>query len=278
MTMKLSKFSIFPFAALWTVLWLVPAGVGSGAAAAALESGGTARVSGIVDGDTLVLESPVLGADQVRLVGIQAPKLPLGRAGFRKWPLADDAKSALEALVLGRIVELRFGGRRLDRYGRLLAHLYLLGENGDGETWVQGRLLEDGMARVYSFSDNRALIADMLKTEAAGRANRRGIWGNGAYAIRSVAETLGLIGSFQLVEGTVLDAATVKGRTYLNFGSDWRSDFTISMDAAAGRLFIDAGIDPLALKGKMVRVRGWLKKYNGPMIEVSHPEQIEALN
>jgi hypothetical protein len=35
------------------------------------------------------------------------------------------------------------------------------------------------------------------------------------------------------------------------------------------------GMDPATLKGRTVRVRGWLKQYNGPMIEVTHPEQME---
>ncbi len=47
-----------------------------------------------------------------RLVGIQAPKLPLGRPGFSTWPLAWEAKRALERLVLGQRVTLSFGGRR----------------------------------------------------------------------------------------------------------------------------------------------------------------------
>ena len=57
-----------------------------------------ARVVRIVDGDTLVLAD----RRQVRLVGIQAPKLPLGRAGFKAWPLAEEAKAALAGLALDR--------------------------------------------------------------------------------------------------------------------------------------------------------------------------------
>jgi len=76
----------------------------------------------------------------------------------------------------------------------------------------------------------------------------------------------------------VLDAATVKGRTYLNFGADWREDFTVSIDKRAMKLFKKSGFDLLALKNKRIRVRGWLKKFNGPMIEASHPEQIEVLD
>ena len=37
------------------------------------------------------------------------------------------------------------------------------------------------------------------------------------------------------------------------------------------------GFDLAAYDGRRVRVRGWLKSLNGPMIEVTHPEQIEVL-
>ena len=79
---------------------------------------------------------------RARLVGIQAPKLPLGRPGFKAWPLAAEAKAALAELTLGREVTLAYGGRRIDRHGRALAHLI----EGAG-IWVQGELLSRGMAR-----------------------------------------------------------------------------------------------------------------------------------
>jgi hypothetical protein len=41
--------------------------------------------------------------------------------------------------------------------------------------------------------------------------------------------------------------------------------------------FAAAGIDLRSLGGKRVRVRGTLAWRNGPMIEASHPEQIELL-
>ncbi len=134
--------------------------------AAILEAGTSARVVSVADGDTLTLDDGVI----VRLVGIQAPKLPLGRPGFKAWPLADEAKAALEALALGRRVTLYYGGRRNDRYGRALAHLYR-----DDGLWIQGAMLEQGMARVYSFSDNRGEVAAMLTWEAAARAGGLGI-------------------------------------------------------------------------------------------------------
>jgi len=249
------------------------AGPGPAVAAAAeipvLAPGGSAEVIAVIDGDTLVLDD----GREVRLVGLQAPKLPLGRPGFAAWPLAAEAKAALAGLTLGRRVRLAYGGRRGDRYGRLLAHLF------DAETgaWVQGALLAAGMARVYSFADNRARVAEMLALERAARAAGRGIWGDPFYAPRSAAEAGAHLGGFELVEGRVLTAAAVRGTVYLNFGADWRSDFTVAIRPAARETFAAAGVDPLAYAGRLIRVRGWLKSYNGPMIEATHPEQIEVL-
>lgn len=231
------------------------------------------RVTSVVDGDTVVLA----GGRQVRLVGIQAPKLPLGRPNFPTWPLAEDAKRALEELTLGREVELEYGGRRVDRYDRLLAHLFVAEPGGDGR-WVQGALLDQGLARVYSFADNRTRIDEMLALERRARAAERGIWADPFYRVRAPDQTERHIGSFQLVEGRVVAAAQVKGRVYLNFGPDWRSDFTVTLQSAVRRRFESEGIAPQAYQDRWVRVRGWLKSFNGPMIEVTHPEQIEVLD
>jgi endonuclease YncB( thermonuclease family) len=225
-------------------------------------------VRDVVDGDTVVLD----GGTQVRLVGIQAPKLPLGRPGFRPWPLAEESKALLETLTLGKSLRLSYGGRRIDRHGRLLAHL----EDAEGR-WIQGEMLSAGLARVYSFADNRSRISDMLALERKARATALGIWSKSYYSVRSATETPNFIDTFQIVEGRVVSAAVVRRRGYLNFGIDWRRDFTVTVAPRDRRLFDRAGLAIAAFEGKRVRVRGWLKSFNGPMIEATHPEQIELL-
>ena len=234
----------------------------------ALDGTEIARVTEIVDGDTVVL------ADgwEVRLVSIQAPKLPLGRVGFEPWPLADEAKAALASLCLGRDVRLAYGGARGDRYGRVLAHL--VDDNG---LWIQGALLDAGMARVYGFADNRELLPEMLAREAVARERRIGIWAHPFYAVRTPEEAERYLGHFELIQGRVVDVAVVRGRVYLNFGADWRRDFTATLASPVRRLFEAEGIDPMIYRGRIVRVRGWLKSYNGPMVDITHPEQIEVV-
>lgn len=231
----------------------------------------------IVDGDTLIVDPPFGDSGEVRLVGIQAPKLPLGRKGFETWPLAPEAKEALAEIALGKKLALSFGGVRRDRYGRWLAHLHVI-ENDQPGPWVQGEMLRRGLARVYSFPDNRAFVEEMLNLERDARAAGQGIWALPYYAIRGTDPGVlrSLRNSFQVIEGRVADAAQVKGWTYLNFGADWRTDFTVAIKYRDLKAF-DGILEPLTLKGQAIRVRGWLKEKNGPVIEVTHPEQIEVL-
>src|SRR5206468_2302122 len=128
--------------------------------------GGQAMVSAVIDGDTVMLAD----GRQLRLAGIAAPKRPLDRPDDSPWPLADAARSALAGLVLGRSVQLSYGGATSDRYGRVVAQL----RTAEG-TWVEGALLRSGLARVSSTADNRARVGDMLALEGEARAAGSGL-------------------------------------------------------------------------------------------------------
>jgi len=261
-----------PRAAVITALLLAsatPARAGDGPAIPEpLAPGEPGTVTEIVDGDTLFLDD----GREIRLVGIQAPKLPLGRAGFEAWPLSGEAKAALAGLAKGKRVTPAYGGRRMDRHERKLAHLF----RADG-AWLQAEMLRRGMARVYSFADNRALIRALQAIERDARRANKGIWAKPYYRIRTTTEVREDIGSFQLVMGRVRNTAKVDGRVYLNFGRNWRKDFTVNIPPERVQTFTKAGLDPLALDGRWIRARGWIESYNGPMIEATHPEQIEVI-
>lgn len=223
------------------------------------------RVKEIVDGDTVILSNDL----SVRLVGLQAPKISLGRKNFKDWPLGYEAKQVLSDIILNKDVMLYYGGREMDRYGRLLAHLFLI----DG-TWVQGEMLKRGMARVYSFADNRRLVNDMYEIEKAARNDKRGIWKLNFYKIKHEQSSGNFTNSFQIISGKIADVATVRNRTYLNFGEDYKTDFTIVVPNKVKSMFDKLAINLTDLEGKNIIVRGWLKYYNGPSIELSHPEQM----
>ncbi|MEQ9174875.1 MAG: thermonuclease family protein [Alphaproteobacteria bacterium] len=225
-------------------------------------------VVAVTDGDTLALADGRV----VRLVGIQAPKLALGRAHLSDWPLAGAARDHLAGLVLDRPVTLYAGGVAVDRHQRVLAHVVR-----DDGLWLQGAMLAAGLARVYTFADNTTLAAHMLALERAARNTGQAMWRLDAYAVLTPPETGDRIGDFALVEGTVLDAAVVRGRAFLNFGPDWRTDFTNTVGPAEVRRFAAAGIALDSLAGRRVRARGWLASRNGPQLELDHAAALEIL-
>jgi hypothetical protein len=84
--------------------------------------------------------------------------------------------------------------------------------------------------------------------------------------------------TFQVVEGRVTKVAQYRKTTYINFGRRWRTDFTLIVKGRSHRYLKKHGLDLTSLKGRRVRVRGWIEERNGPMIRLTHPEQIEILD
>jgi len=235
-----------------------------------LKDAGNATIVEILNTESLLLED----GRAIRLVGALAPQTETRWA--RAMGLEEKVVDALQAQILGKEVRLRIGERERDRYGRLLTHVYV--ESGGDEIWVQDAMISAGMAMAYSFADNRSCVRRLQKAEAKAREAGAGLWDQGVFRVRDAAdlESMNALGySFQIVEGRVRDVADRSGRVYLNFGEDWRTDFTATIAPSDRDSFEGSKIALTDLEGRNVRVRGWLKQRNGPMIEVSHPEQIE---
>jgi endonuclease YncB( thermonuclease family) len=229
---------------------------------------GSARIARVIDGDTVRLDD----GRTVRLVGVSAPELnpERSRRGIVE-PFAREAKAALERLVRGRSVILRAGETPRDRFNRVLAHLV----TADG-VWVQGALLREGAVMVYTFPDNRALADEMLALEEEARRAERGLWGFAETRVQPADEAL-VREHFTVIEGRVRSVARVRDTVYLNFGTDYRRDFTVRLRAQTARALAREGLDVLRLEGARVRVRGWVFEENGPMIELTHAEQLARL-
>ena len=232
--------------------------------AATADEGERAQVQAVLDAGTLALSD----GRQVRLVQVRPPEPHRSHV-----QLADAAQGALTALVLDRAVVLRFPGPQYDRYGRLLARVEL----ADG-TWVQARLVEQGWARVASDEDHLDGLEALLILEDSARGASRGLWADWRYRVMDPVAAAKAPEGFHLIEGTVTDVATVGAWTYLNFGEDWRTDFTVSIHRRDRRRMV-AGLGDLdALAGRQVRARGWMRHFNGPLVEATYPQQIQVLD
>ena len=167
----------------------------------------------------------------------------------------------------------------MDRYGRRLAHLFV--EQGGERVWVQGELLVAGHARAYGLPGSYACMPEMLAHERVARQARHALWGNAAYAIRAARRTRELMrrrNSYEIVAGTVAKVAATKARTYINFGADWRGDFTAGIEGRVLRANPEWAKTLASLEGRRVEVRGWIQYRNGPYVDIEDPSQIAPVD
>lgn len=237
---------------------LALAGCGEGGALDRLAAGEQGKVVAVASGDTLTLDNGLV----VRLSGVEAP--------WTDEPGGAAAQADLSRLVLGRQVQLFYGGKRRDPRGRALAQVRLV----DGRGWVEGALLRDGWARVRTFADNRALAAPMLEDEARARRAKRGLWALPNYEVRLPTEIGRDARGYQIVEGRVASVTTAHNGVYLDFRADKRG-FAAAIDPHAVADLAAAGEAPATLAGRLIRVRG-LIGWDG-LMRIDHPEPIEVL-
>ena len=219
-----------------------------------LALGEQGRAVSVRSGEVLTLDSGL----EVRLAGIEAPNAAE--------PLGGEALAFLTGAVMTKPVSLLYGGLRRDRYERALAHVRL----DAGRRWMQGEILERGLARVRTYSDNRALAVEMLEAEARARQAKKGLWALPDYQVLLPYECPGKSG-FQIIEGKVAQVALAGSTTTLDFlGGGARAE--VPRFALAD--FVAAGRDPQSLTGKLVRVRGALRD---GIVRLDHPETLEVL-
>ncbi len=145
----------------------VGCGGGSSEGSGAEFSGEVVRV---VDGDTIIVQ---LGdrSERVRYIGIDtpetvAPNRPAGCFG-------PQASHANKQLVGGRNVRLVLDAEPRDRYGRLLAYVYLPSE---GERFVNAELVRRGFADTLRFPPNTSHAAEFAKLRNQARSDDLGLW------------------------------------------------------------------------------------------------------
>lgn len=242
---------------------------------AGLSRGPARTIVRIIDGETVGLDD----GSELRLIGALAPRALDVGAEPGTWPREAKTRAGLEALAVGKSVELWFDSVREDRYGRQQAHVHFI--EGDQRRWLQGHLLAQGLARAYTGAGNRACAHELLAAEHVARAMQRGLWADAAYQVRRAdraAELPAYRTTFQIVEGRIARVAFVRGVIHLNFDRNWRKAFSASLRGADRGLLGTFAGDPKALEGRQVRVRGWIEGRDRPAIHLSSGGLIEVLD
>ncbi|MDE1900381.1 MAG: thermonuclease family protein [Alphaproteobacteria bacterium] len=205
----------------------------------------------------------VLSGDEIALNDGRIVRL----SGIKAWPQAEDF---LQTAARGRTLILQDPAP--DRYGRIAATVFA----GNSRISLQEDLLRRGLAFVYPATGDAPSVDTYLADEKAARLAHLGAWPQ--HPDIRAGDAASLYGSYGFITGKAVNAARVKNKVYVNFGPDWHTDFTIAIAAHDLRAFKHAGIDPLTWQGKTIRVRGWVVRDGGPMIDVTDPHQIEIVN
>lgn len=136
-------------------------------------------VSRVVDGDTIKLSD----GERVRLIGVDTPEVHYsdkllrdakksGRDAETIQAMGRSASAFTKSLVFGKKVKLEFDVEPRDRYGRLLAYVYL--EDG---TFVNAKILEEGYGQVLTIPPNVKYADRFIRLQQDARAGRKGLWG-----------------------------------------------------------------------------------------------------
>ncbi|PCI64198.1 MAG: hypothetical protein COB37_02185 [Kordiimonadales bacterium] len=231
----------------------------------ACTSGLVTEISG---GDQLVLETGII----VKLADVKAPEHWPEDGPFRSWPYAAQSKETLATLTLGRHIELFCTPTPFDYLNRVIAHVFL----ADG-SWLQELLLLDGAVMGFPSSKSIEISTLVYQFESVAQYSNAGLWKT--QGMRPVWERDGNLrpGWFQIIRGKVLAAKKLKAKSFLNFGVDRNTDFTVEIPRSLYRQLKGQGADPLSFEGNWIEARGWVEWAGGPKIILTNANHIRVI-
>lgn len=221
------------------------------------------QVIQVIDGDTF----EVKGDERVRILGIDTPE--------RYKPYYREAREFLKDTILGKEIRLNpCESTPRDRYARNLAFVEIGGKD------VGTELLRRGLARtLFIGSCSRKKSSLYLVLERSAFRQARGIWSIQQPRRVDHDQAGSYIGWMMNVTGQVRRVHIGPKAIHLNFGKDYRKDFTaVIFRSDLSSLSKQGLLMPVTdYKGKHVQVTGYLRSYQGPEILIDSADQIKVL-
>lgn len=87
-----------------------------------------------------------------------------------------------------------------------------------------------------------------------------------------------LEGEFTIVRGTVTNMRKTRNGISLNFGDDWKRDFTAYLSVSVSKELEDRHDKNFNLVGQRIQMRGFMDLYYGPAMRIDHLLQMEILS
>lgn len=122
------------------------------------------KVKQVIDGDTISLGN----GEKVRLIGVDTPETKHPQKPVERF--GKEAYLFTKRMVEGKEVRLEYDWQRKDRYGRLLAYVYLI----DG-AFLNAEIIKQGYGFAYTKYPFKYLD-EFKRYEKEAREQRKGLW------------------------------------------------------------------------------------------------------
>ena len=222
------------------------------APAGAVNSALATTVVRVVDGDTVVVL--LNGREEtVRLIGVDTPETVHPTLGVE--PFGPEASAFTKRLLPpGTQVRLELDIQERDRYGRLLAYVYL----PDGRM-VNAELLRAGLAQLLTIPPNVKYVELFTRLQREAREAGRGLWGEQPAAVTGVGiERVDLVTEEVVIINRGSEAVDLSGWVVISTVGNQRFTFPNgTVLRPGGRLVIRSG--PRAQAGHGILL--WTKAY-----------------
>ena len=134
------------------------------------------RVIRVTDGDTIRVRLECGIEERVRFIGVDTPE-----STREVEPFGEEAAAFTQSKLDGETVFLEMDVTERDRFGRLLAYVWLAEPVNDNETEVRAKmfnaeLLLQGYAQVMTIPPNVKYAEMFLKFEREARGTGKGLW------------------------------------------------------------------------------------------------------
>ena len=122
----------------------------------------------VVDGDTFVINYNGK-EEKVRLIGVDTPESVHPNKN-KNTEFGNTVSRYSKKMLTGKQVAIEFDVEQRDKYGRLLAYVYL-----DGHMYNK-MLLERGYAKLATYPPNVKYVDDFTEIQKQARRNKVGLW------------------------------------------------------------------------------------------------------
>jgi len=218
----------------------------------------------VIDGDTVVLSDN----RHIRLIGINTPELSHDNNKLSEAGAEEARNSLIQILDKEKQIQLLYGKERFDRYGRTLAHIFLL----DGLN-LQAEMLRRGLAIPIHIGPNLSLIDCYIESSNIAKSENRGLWALERNKTQAVTSLSGSEKGFYTISGKVIQITESRSSIWINLKNN------VALRIHKDDLNYFDKNDLMSLRGTIIEAGGWLYKRNKQLrMRIRHKLDIKRLN